>query len=216
MSTARRRHGHASNASRSPEYDIWCGIKSRCHTQSATGYDRYGALGIVVCAGWRHNFVAFYADMGPRPSDDHEIDRIDGACNYSCGHCEECVANNWPANCRWLTKPQQARNRRSNRMITANGETLCLADWAKKMGVSFGMMLARVRRGWTPEDVVSKPKIPLCESNNHLIAYGGETLSIADWSRKTGIDSKTIAKRLQAGWTTERCLTQPTRIYRRR
>ena len=52
-----------------------------------------------MCLKWR-NFHKFYADMGPRPTPRHSIDRIDNEKGYE------------PANCRWATKSEQQRNRR--------------------------------------------------------------------------------------------------------
>jgi hypothetical protein len=135
-----RTHG----MSRTPTYNAWRGILARCYSPGFIGWARYGGRGIAVCDRWRENFAAFLADMGPRPSPRHSIDRIDVNGNYE------------PGNCRWATMTTQQRNRGNNRMITINGETLCVAEWADRHGIEHGTLLARLRK-MPPEQAVTLP-----------------------------------------------------------
>lgn len=101
----RRWHGCAGHgAKRTREWVAWASMQARCYNPNATGYERYGGVGIRVCDRWleaRHGFENFLADMGLRPSSQHSLDRFPNPY----GHYE-------PSNCRWATKSQQARNRR--------------------------------------------------------------------------------------------------------
>jgi len=81
------------------EYGIWHGMVQRCCNPCHPVYPSYGARGVGVCARWRNDFMAFFADLGPRPSSGHSIDRLDNARGYE------------PDNCRWATRSQQQRNR---------------------------------------------------------------------------------------------------------
>lgn len=132
-------HGQAKASGWSPEYRAWCNMLSRCYNQNGTRWGRYGGRGITVCARWRESFEAFYADMGPRPSKEHSLDRIENDGNYE------------PGNVRWATRTQQMTNMSRNRLITIGSRTLCLADWAKERGVSIATVKTRMRRGMTIE-----------------------------------------------------------------
>lgn len=47
------------------------------------------------------------------------------------------------------------------------------------------------------------------KSDNRNIYFAGKTMCITAWERETGIYRKTIAKRLENGWTVEQALTTP-------
>lgn len=82
-------HGADRKHRRTAEYRSWLGMKYRCLNPKSPRYHQYGGRGITVCDRWRDSFGEFYADMGPKPSPNHSLDRIDVD-----GHYE-------PSNCRW-------------------------------------------------------------------------------------------------------------------
>jgi hypothetical protein len=83
------------------EHRSWRGMIERCENPKHIGFKYYGGRGIKVCARWRLSFKDFIADMGPKPTPAHTIDRwpnLDG--DYE------------PGNCRWATPREQRLNQR--------------------------------------------------------------------------------------------------------
>ncbi len=128
-----RTHGK----SKTPESNAWTALKSRCLSRGNPAYRNYGGRGITVCDRWRDSFENFLADMGPRPSVRHSIDRIDNDGPYS------------PENCRWVTIAEQNRNRRGCEPIEWNGRAMMLSEWAAEIGISPDALRARLEHGWS-------------------------------------------------------------------
>lgn len=138
-------HGHNAGGVWSPEYSTWRAMLSRCQLPSDPGYKNYGERGVEVCREWK-DFQTFLRDMGNRPSLSHSIDRI----NTNGDYC--------PENCRWATRLEQANNTTRNHFLTLNGETATVAQWAQKLGHEPSMIYARLKSGWSIEDVLLKPR----------------------------------------------------------
>jgi len=83
-----------------PEYNSWRAMIERCENPNHIGFKYYGGRGIKICARWRSSFEAFFADMGPKPSPRHTLDRKDNERGYE------------PDNCRWATPAEQRANQR--------------------------------------------------------------------------------------------------------
>lgn len=81
-----------------PEYKVWIHMRERCNNPNNTSAKYYHDKGIKVCERW-NSFANFYADMGSRPTADHQIDRIDSDGDYR------------PDNCRWVTPKVNVNNR---------------------------------------------------------------------------------------------------------
>lgn len=137
----RTKHGGIGRS----EYRVWMGMRVRCTSPTAASYKNYGGRGITVCAEWATDFARFLADVGPRPSMKHSLDRIDNARGYE------------PGNVRWATAVEQHRNRRDNHVISFGGETMVLDDWARRVGLPSSNMLTRLRR-WPLELALTLPK----------------------------------------------------------
>lgn len=134
------RHG----MSESSTWWIWHGLRARCNNPNDPAYPRYGKRGIKVCERWAV-FENFLADMGERPSKAHSIDRKDNDGDYE------------PSNCRWATRKEQARNRRTNRLITYAGRTQTIFDWAEEKGLSLQLLAWRIEKGWSLSEALETP-----------------------------------------------------------
>lgn len=94
----RRGCGRCADTSH-PLYSTWRGIISRCTDENSESYANYGGRGITICDRWKESFLAFVADMGPKPREGLSIDRKDVNGNYE------------PGNCRWASNFVQANNK---------------------------------------------------------------------------------------------------------
>lgn len=142
----RRDFTTAKNASHGkrhePEYAVWYLMRQRCDDPDNSGY---GGRGINVCDRWQ-SFERFYEDMGPRPTPDHQIDRIDNDGPYS------------PDNCRWATRIENCNNRRDNVLIEWRGEALTVPEWSRRTGVGKHPLWHRLfRLGWSVERALTTP-----------------------------------------------------------
>ena len=135
-------HGHSTGGKESPTYKSWSAMKARCCRPTASNYAWYGARGIRVCERWMA-FPNFLDDMGEAPAG-HTIDRINTNGNYE------------PGNCRWVLPVEQNRNRRTNRMLTHNGETRCIAEWAEVTCLRARSIWQRLNRGWSVERALAR------------------------------------------------------------
>lgn len=190
----------ARQASR--EYRSWATMIQRCCNCNSSAYKHYGGRGIKVCERWRM-FENFLADMGPRP-EGTTLDRSDNDGDYE------------PGNCVWATRTAQSRNRRSNKMITYQGVTLCVTDWAKRQGIPKQCLQDRLWRGWPVEHaltLLANPHNSVKQREHGLhttLTYNGTTLSVPDWAARQGLTRSCLYYRLGKGWSAKDALTTPT------
>lgn len=128
-----------------PEYRAWQTMRLRCIDPNNPAYPAYGGRGIVVCERWLNDPQAFVDDMGPKPTPSHEIDRIDNDKGYE------------PSNCRWVTRKENCRNRRTNRILEFRGERAPLVEWCERLGLSVSAIEKRVAAGWSVETALGTP-----------------------------------------------------------
>jgi len=128
-----------------PLYGQWQNMKNRCYCKNNIGYNFYGEKGIIVCEEWRTEFISFYNwaqcnnwKLGL------QIDRIDNDGNYE------------PKNCRIANYAQQARNRKTNIIVSLDDQSMCLKDYCAKLNVDYPMVRHRFKDlNWSLEKSIS-------------------------------------------------------------
>lgn len=132
-------------------FSIWIGMLNRCYCPSVgKSYLRYGGRGITVCDEWKTSFEEFMKwSIENGYSDLLSIDRLNNEGNYC------------PENCRWATAKQQSNNRRSNVLLTYNGETKTASQWGEIVGIRGSTICSRKKRGWSDKECI---ETPLCKN----------------------------------------------------
>jgi bisphosphoglycerate-dependent phosphoglycerate mutase len=128
-----------------PLQNTYRSMINRCYCTVNTHFYNYGGRGIKVCDQWRLNrrnggktsegFQNFIRDMGPRPSENYTLERINTNGNYE------------PKNCKWATKKEQALNRRKYQIIKLRGENHHQNKLTEKEVLEIKQELKNPRRG---------------------------------------------------------------------
>jgi len=126
-----------------PEFRIWTLMKRRCNSTADPAYGNYGGRGVAVCAEWQ-DFDQFLADMGLRPSARYTLERKDNDLGYS------------PGNCKWATRTEQGVNKRNNRHLTFQGQTLTVSQWTALRGWKRSTLYQRLYAGWSVERALTE------------------------------------------------------------
>lgn len=163
-------------------YIIWRNMKNRCLKEADAGYKHYGARGITVCREWVEDKNVFFKWAESNGySEGLSLDRIDVDGCYD----EE--------NCRWVTKAEQAKNKRSNIMLTYQGVTKCMSDWAKKLMISPDTLRDRIKRQMPEEDIFHVGKF-----DYRKLTYQSVTRTVSDWAKALKISTRTLRDRIKA------------------
>lgn len=129
------------------ERRCWDAMLQRCYNPKTKSFKNYGGRGIRVARQWRNSFQQFLADVGPRPSSKHSLDRYpDNNGDYE------------PGNVRWATKSEQARNTRVTVRVVVDGVQIPLKDYTEKLGIEHRLVRKRFRAGMALEDAITKPR----------------------------------------------------------
>lgn len=165
-------------------YNIWTQMTQRCKNQNLDCYERYGGRGIKVCDEWS-NFEAFAEwAMENDYKDGLSIDRINVNGNYE------------PVNCKWSTNIEQARNKRNSRIITINGDSKTVAEFAEISGLPYKTLQRRIYTGCKEENLLA----PIgYQYQDNLIEINGERKTMNAWANESDLPFSTIKRRYKRG-----------------
>ena len=136
-----------------PLFSIWRTIICRCYNKNAQNYKNYGGRGVTMCDEWRNSFKSFYDwcilngwSSGLQIDKDAKSDKLGIIPIYS------------PDTCTIMSGKENSRKKRTSILLTLNGETNNITDWATFLGVKRGTLYDRVALGWTDEKILTHPK----------------------------------------------------------
>jgi len=127
-----------------PEYCVWLGMKKRCNPHYKRKH--YAMRGITICNEWVNSFDQFYADMGKRPSPNHQLDRINNDGNYE------------PTNCRWVTRSFNVQRTHRSKLVTINGEEKSIRQLSEQYDISYSTLRERYNRGIRGEEILKSQR----------------------------------------------------------
>lgn len=122
-------------------YRIFATMITRCCNPNNKAYKYYGGRGINIDSEWIGvgGFQSFYDwSISNGYKKGLTIDRIDNNGNYC------------PDNCRWVSMQVQSNNKSNNVRYEVDGESLTIAQIAKKMGVSYNSIYCKIRNNGMP------------------------------------------------------------------
>ena len=186
--------------SRKKLYGIWYTMHSRCYRENCISFKNYGARGITICEEWRNSFERFYEwAIKNGYNESLSIDRIDNSKGYS------------PDNCRWATRKEQANNQRSNHLITYNGRTQTMKQWAEELGITYTCLRSRIN---TYKYSIEKA-FEISNLHEVSITYKGKTQNLKTWCRELELNYGSIRSRIVRGWDPIKALEKPLKIVKK-
>jgi hypothetical protein len=121
-----------------PAHSSWLAMKQRCTNPNHVSYHNYGAIGLTYCQEW-NSFDFFWRDMGSSWSPGMTLERKNPNKGYE------------PGNCTWIPHADQAKNTRKTVRVDTPWGTMTLADAARKSGIDYYILYARLKNGWSTD-----------------------------------------------------------------
>jgi hypothetical protein len=117
-----------------PLYQTWRDMRDRCLNPNSKPWKHYGGRKITICPEW-DSYERFVADMGPKPTPQHTLDRKNNDLGYS------------KDNCRWATRKEQQHNQTVTRKVTIEGIEYIAVELAQKHGIKTDTIVERANEG---------------------------------------------------------------------
>ena len=139
MTNLRIKHGFCGTKI----YKKWEDMKARCNNPNNKRFKDYGGRGIKICDEWLADFMNFYNwAICNGYKEGLTIERIDNNGNYE------------PSNCKWITRAEQMKNTRNCHYIEYNGETHCISEWLKILGITSRSIANKLYKGYPIEKLI--------------------------------------------------------------
>ncbi len=174
------------------EYRALHAAKTRCRNPNSPEFHNYGGRGIKVCPRWE-SFENFLADMGPKPSPELVLGRLDVNGDYE------------PTNCAWLPIQRQTAHRRCCRRIILDGEDVTIKEAARKLNLPDPTFRERLLRIGLPVSAAKVRWLPNHRSSRYM-EHNGKRQTLAAWAKEAGMPLHRLRNRLNSGWPPELAL----------
>jgi len=139
-------HGMARHGKQHSVYWTWHNMLQRCENPNNKRYKDYGGRGITVCDEWHDPQIFISWALASGWEKGLALDRIDNNGNYK------------PDNCRFVTPKENSRNKRNNHLITFDGKTQTMAQWAEEVNIPYHILKDRINKlHWPIERALTEP-----------------------------------------------------------
>ena len=135
-------------------YHTWQSMIQRCYNKNNESYKFYGAIGVIVCDEWLNSSSAFLEwALNNGWQKGLHLDKDIKAKEMSVNPLLYS-----PERCQFVTPKANANTRRNSRLITHNGKTKNLSQWAEDMGGDVRILHTRLNvLGWPIERTLNTP-----------------------------------------------------------
>lgn len=169
-------------------FGIWYKMKRRCYVEKELRYHQYGGRGITMNPGWKESFDRFAEwALANGYKQGLTIERIDVNGNYC------------PENCKWITRREQAFNKRDTIWVDYHGRHVQLMKLCMEKNLKYDAVHNRITAlKWPVERAIEEP------------VHTNEG-SLRSACMERGLNYGTIRARIiKLGWTREEALSVPT------